>query len=179
MTDVQTRPETDIAGAAGTDDKGSRSTTATRRIVLTGAGALGAGCFLAACGTDTSGTATGSNGGDFSDNPAPAGSATAPAGGSDSASGTVLVAAADVPEGGGVIEGDYVITQPEAGTYKAFSKICTHQGCPVNEVKDGQIICPCHASYFDVKDGSVISGPAKSPLPETEVKLDGDNIVTA
>ena len=43
------------------------------------------------------------------------------------------VATSKVPVGGGVIlqDADYVVTQPSKGKYKAFSKICTHQGCPV------------------------------------------------
>ncbi len=180
MTDVQTRPDAEIANGG---DKPRESATSTRRVVLAGAGALGAGCLLAACGTDTTtgSSSTGANGGDFSDNPAPAGSATAPAGsnGGGSSSGAVLAAVADVPEGGGIIKGDYVITQPEAGTFKAFSKICTHQGCPVTKVDGGQIVCPCHNSFFAIADGSPTSGPAKKPLPETEVTVDGDNIVAA
>ena len=49
------------------------------------------------------------------------------------------VATSKVPVGGGVIlaDADYVVTQPSKGSYKAFSKICTHQGCPVAEVRDG------------------------------------------
>lgn len=181
MTDVQTRPETEIAG---TDEKPAGNATATsRRVVLVGAGALGAGCLLAACGTDssTSSSTTGANGGDFSNDPAPAGSSTAgPDGGGDSSGGGAsLIAAADVPEGGGVIKGDYVITQPKSGEYKAFSKICTHQGCPVNKVENGQISCPCHASTFSIEDGSPTGGPATKALPETKVKVDGDNIVAA
>ena len=47
------------------------------------------------------------------------------------------MATSEVPVGGGVIldDADYVITQPTEGTYKAFSKICTHQNCPVASVE--------------------------------------------
>ncbi|MFI7597855.1 Rieske (2Fe-2S) protein [Actinoplanes sp. NPDC049681] len=188
MTDVQTSPD---AGTTGTDGKAAATGTVTsRRVVLVGAGALGAGCLLAACGTNTAGTgtATGANGGDFSNNPAPAGSKGADAlgGGSNSGNsgdssggGETLVAVADVPEGGGIIKGDYVITQPEKGTYKAFSKVCTHQGCPVNKVDGGNILCPCHGSSFSITDGTPTGGPATKALPEKKVKVDGDNIVAA
>jgi Rieske Fe-S protein len=91
----------------------------------------------------------------------------------------VLAAVADVPEGGGIIAGDFVITQPTAGTFKAFSKVCTHQGCDVSKVDGGVIICPCHNSEFSIQNGNPESGPARQKLPETKVKVDGDNIVAA
>nr|WP_244945582.1 Rieske (2Fe-2S) protein [Couchioplanes caeruleus] len=178
------RPHAEITGT-----REATGMVASRRVVLSGAGALGAGCLLAACGTDTK-SGVGADGGDFSNNPLPAGSAGPDGGGSDSGGsdsgdsssgggGKTLVAAVDVPEGGGIIKGDYVITQPEKGTYKAFSKICTHQGCPVTKVDGGQITCPCHNSSFSITDGSPTGGPARKALPETKVKKDGDNIVAA
>jgi Rieske Fe-S protein len=91
----------------------------------------------------------------------------------------VLAAKADVPEGGGVIKGDYVITQPQNGTFKAFSKVCTHQGCDVSKVDGGVIICPCHGSQFSITSGAPQSGPATRPLPEQTVKVAGNDIVTA
>jgi Rieske Fe-S protein len=146
--------------------------------VLVGAGALGATCLLAACGTDNSSGAG-------SPEP-PAGSAAAPTGGATGGTGdsnesgaAALALAADVPTGGGIIKGDYVITQPAKGTFKAFSKVCTHQGCPVTEIDGGTINCKCHNSSFSIEDGSVQGGPAKKPLTETKVKVDGDNIVAA
>jgi Rieske Fe-S protein len=182
MTDVQTRPDAEITavqpacGGAGS----------SRRVVLAGATALGAGCLLAACGTDTGGAGSnGSSGGDFSNNPAPAGSKGADTGstsGGDSggnSGGAALALVADIPEGGGIIKGDYVITQPASGTFKAFSKVCTHQGCDVSKVDGGVITCPCHNSTFSIEDGAPTGGPAKKPLPETKVKVDGDNIVQA
>jgi len=174
MTDVQA-----TTGAQVGEDEAGRPRTATtrRRAVLLGAGAVGATAALAACGTSTTGTNT--NGSDFTNDPAPAGSEGAKAGGGAANSGTALALAADVPEGGGVIKGDYVITQPVAGTFKAFSKVCTHAGCDVNKIDGGVIICPCHNSRFSIETGEPSSGPAKKGLPETKVKVDGDNIVAA
>ena len=162
----------------------------TRRTVLAGAGAFGATCLLAACGTSTGSTGSNPAGSDYQANPAPAGSGPANAGGGSTADGstggdssgggaTALAAVADVPVGGGVIKGAYVITQPTQGTFKAFSKVCTHQGCDVNKVDGGVIICPCHASKFSIEDGSVKGGPAPKGLPETAVKASGKNIVKA
>ncbi|WP_198671660.1 QcrA and Rieske domain-containing protein, partial [Desertihabitans aurantiacus] len=96
-----------------------------------------------------------------------------------SAGGPPGVDAASVPVGGGVVleDADYVVTQPTEGEYRAFSKVCTHQGCAVSEVADGQITCFCHGSVFSGTDGSVLQGPAEQPLPETPVTLDGTRLV--
>jgi Rieske Fe-S protein len=180
MTDVQTR-----TGSEHPHDEPVAGTTAPRRAVLAGAGAFGATCFLAACGTSSGGTGgTNPNGSDYQANPAPAGSGPANAQGESGGTGSggggaTLAAVADVPEGGGVIKGDYVITQPAKGTFKAFSKVCTHQGCDVNKIDGGVISCPCHGSQFSIQDGSVKGGPAPKGLPETNVKVEGKNIVKA
>ncbi len=73
----------------------------------------------------------------------------------------------------------FVVTQPEKGSYKAFSKICTHQGCPVAEIVGKEIVCRCHGSHFSIVDGSVVSGPAQRPLAESKVTVSGDQIVVS
>lgn len=85
----------------------------------------------------------------------------------------------DVPVGGGKVFSDakVVVTQPTAGTYKGFSAVCTHQGNPIGSVEGGQIVCPFHNSHFSIADGSPVSGPAQSPLPAVNVKVEGGNIV--
>lgn len=176
MTDVQPRTDTGVQH----DEPTREGVASTRRTVLVGVGAIGATAVLAACGsenganTGSTGTGSGAN-----DAPLPAGSAEPGGGTSNGGGGKTLVAAADVPTGGGVIKGDLVITQPSEGTFKAFSKACTHQGCDVSKIDNGAIICTCHNSKFSIEDGSVQSGPAKKPLEETKVALDGDDIVTA
>ncbi|GAA4205183.1 Rieske (2Fe-2S) protein [Microbispora amethystogenes] len=96
-------------------------------------------------------------------------------------SGTSLGRTADVPVGGGHVlsDLDVVVTQPEAGTFKAFSALCTHRGCRVDEVSDGEIVCPCHISRFAISDGSVTFGPADQPLPAFKLKVSGDEIMVA
>ncbi len=84
----------------------------------------------------------------------------------------------DIPVGGGMIiaEPPLVVTQPSQGEVKAFTSICTHQGCKVNAVSDNQIFCPCHGSIFSAIDGSVIRGPATEGLSAAAVSVDGTKI---
>lgn len=76
-----------------------------------------------------------------------------------------------VPVGGGLVLGGskVVVTHPTSDQFKAFSAVCTHQGCLVGDVKDNVIACYCHGSRFSAEDGSVISGPARQPLPEKDI----------
>lgn len=98
-----------------------------------------------------------------------------------SAEGEVLVKAADVPVGGGTVitEKKIVVTQPQAGEFKAFSAVCTHQGCIVKDVSDGTINCPCHGSKYRVTDASVAAGPAPKPLAPQAITEKGGEILLA
>ena len=89
--------------------------------------------------------------------------------------GTALGSAADIPVGGGKVytSAQVVVTQPTAGQYKAFSAICTHVGCICNQVAGGTINCPCHGAKFKITDGSVVAGPATTPLAGASVTVTG------
>ncbi|MEU0027711.1 Rieske (2Fe-2S) protein [Streptomyces sp. NPDC006335] len=95
--------------------------------------------------------------------------------------GTELARTSEIPVGGGKIFKDekVVVTQPKQGEFKAFSSICTHQGCQVTGVSGGTINCPCHGSKFNITDGSVANPPADQPLPEKQIKVSGDSIELA
>lgn len=95
--------------------------------------------------------------------------------------GDTLTPTADVDVGGGVVlsAAQVVVTQPTQGTFHCFSAICTHAGCLVAEVVDGEIVCTCHGSRFSATDGAVVQGPASAPLPEVPVTVEGSTVVRA
>jgi Rieske Fe-S protein len=132
--------------------------TQVSRRTVTGLATAGLGLpLLAACGDDgDTASDTGSDGG-------------------------VLASTSDVEVGGGTINADQkvVVTQPTEGDFKAFDSTCTHQGCQVASVSDGSINCPCHGSKFSIEDGSVLNGPATSPLGEVAITVEGDSISLA
>ncbi|HTR93351.1 MAG TPA: Rieske (2Fe-2S) protein [Trebonia sp.] len=154
----------------------------SRRALLLGAGVTCA-ATLAGCSTYDA-----NNGGVAGPPPsAPATSAAASSAGSagggaatgSAPAASALASTSQVPEGGGtIISGkNIVITQPQAGSFKAFTAVCTHQGCIVSSVSGGTINCPCHGSKFSIKDGSVVNGPAASPLAAIPIEVEGNSIV--
>lgn len=157
----------------------------TRRAVLGVLGGGAAATVLAGCGNDdtasaSGGTSSASGGASTAkDAPSAGGSSSGGAAGGGTSGASPLVATADVPVGSGVILNGpkVVVTQPSKGTFAAFSAICTHQGCTVGTVSGDKILCPCHGSVFSVKDGSVLGGPAPSPLPAVDVSVKSGQVV--
>jgi Rieske Fe-S protein len=143
----------------------------SRRDLLRSLGviALGGGtaAVLGACSSG-SGSSGGSDGS--------GGSGGSGGGSGASSKGSVTLAKSAVPSGSGTVKDGFIVTQPTAGNFKAFSNICTHQGCPISQVSGAKIICNCHGSEFSVKDGSVLRGPADQPLHAAKVKVDGSNL---
>jgi Rieske Fe-S protein len=155
-------------------------TESSRRTVLACAGAACA-AVLAGCSTYNS-----NSGVDASQGTQPAESDSAPAasgGGaaSGAAGGNALASTSQVPVGGGTILTDkkIVITQPQSGTFHAFTAVCTHAGCTVSSVSGGTINCPCHGSKFNIANGAVVNGPAASPLAAVNIQVQGTSIVQA
>jgi ubiquinol-cytochrome c reductase iron-sulfur subunit len=82
-----------------------------------------------------------------------------------------------------VREQDFPDGQP--GSYEgilAFSKICTHVGCPIAlyEQQTHHLLCPCHQSTFDLADqGNVIFGPAARRMPQLAITVDDEGYLVA
>ena len=140
---------------------------ASRRAVMSGIVGVGVGVpLLAACGSDDS-ESSGSGGGDDGS-------------GGASASGSIGKTS-EVPVGGAKIfkAEKVMVSQPSEGEFKAFSTVCTHQGCPITKMDGDEIECGCHGSRFMVADGSVANGPATKPLKELKATVKGDNLTVS
>lgn len=154
------------------DDSARKSTEPCcgRRAVLSAGGVVASAVALGAC------SSAGQRASDAASRNRAASEAASAA--AVAAEGAPVALISDVPVGGGIIVAgaQTVVTQPVEGEFKAFSSICPHQGCPVTQIRDGHIICPCHASAFDITTGDVLSGPARSGLAEKTVTVDGVDI---
>lgn len=159
-----------VSGPVTRRVSGSGSGPVTRRVAIRGglaatavvAGGLAAGCTVG--GSDDPASDAGSSGaGGAGDN-------------------GVIVALGDVPVGGAVAvtidKKPAVVARPTEQSVAAFSARCTHQGCTVR-VDGARLACPCHGSQFDALTGAVLRGPAERPLDPIQVRLDGDDVVTA
>ena len=66
--------------------------------------------------------------------------------------------------------------------YVAYSKTCTHAGCPVGlyDQRTQRLFCPCEQAVFDVTDGArPIAGPAPRSLPQLPLFVDGEGYLRA
>ena len=141
------------------------------RRTLLGCAALcgAAGPLLGAC-SSSDGTSAGAD-------PGPESPSTSPS----TSPGVALVAAAEVPVGGGVAltELQVVVTQPEKDQFKAWSGVCTHQGGAVSSVagrRDGVRAARQPVRRRDRRGGQ---GPATNPLPEIAVEVLDGQVVRA
>ena len=66
---------------------------------------------------------------------------------------------------------DVAVINLGGGVYRAFTSICTHEGCTVSRYVNRRLVCPCHGSEFDER-GIPVAGPAPSPLREYPTTYD-------
>lgn len=72
-----------------------------------------------------------------------------------------------------------IVVRTSETTFVALSAICTHQGTEVGLPSNNVITCPNHGSRFNATNGSVVNGPAASPLPKFTATYDANkNTVT-
>jgi Rieske Fe-S protein len=95
-------------------------------------------------------------------------------------SGRRLASLDQIPPQGGVVlaQQQVVLTRDAGGTVHGFSAVCTHQGCTVDSVQNGTIMCPCHGSRFNAQTGAVTEGPATRALPTVPVTVRGTGVYT-
>ncbi|HEU0025904.1 MAG TPA: non-heme iron oxygenase ferredoxin subunit [Ktedonobacterales bacterium] len=90
----------------------------------------------------------------------------------------------DIPPGGlrrVEVGGRLILLARVADHVYAADDDCTHTGGPLDEGElQGHVLtCPIHLARFDVRDGSVLRGPARDPLPTYPVRLEGDQVLVA
>jgi Rieske Fe-S protein len=92
---------------------------------------------------------------------------------------------AELPVGGSLAFSDAsgnpgFALQPKAGTYLAYSAVCTHQGCTVGYDQGvNQFACPCHGALFSGASGDVVRGPARDPLQKYTIAESGGTLYVA
>lgn len=159
---------------------------AARRALLLGAGVAGLAALTGCGGDGDAGSAGASPAGAPSKVASPAATTTEdpfagfPSG--DAPPDGALVETKEVPVGGGVLVRDTkLVVQPKAGTFKAYSAVCPHQGVTVQPPTPGAAVmqCPGHNSQFKVADGSLARGPATRGLTAISVKVQKGYVVEA
>jgi Rieske Fe-S protein len=162
MTDHTSPTDASVTGATQVAGHGVDRRCAVRALAVAG-GAAAAGGLLAGCSHLTHASPSAAPANDL-----PTDLPTVP---------TKLTATSAVPVGGGRIftTAQVAVTQPTAGTFVGLSAICTHAGCIVDTISDGQIFCPCHGSGYSITDGHVTNGPATQGLSHVPITVkDGE-----
>ena len=86
------------------------------------------------------------------------------------------IAKTDVPVGSAVILDRFIIAQPAAGNYVAYSSVCPHQQKKITKVEGDKVKCTAHGSTFDIATGDRVAGPALSGLRKVDLKDNGDKV---
>ncbi|MBA3794750.1 MAG: Rieske 2Fe-2S domain-containing protein [Rubrobacter sp.] len=151
------------------DEKGISRRRLIRLGAVLGLGSVGAS-MAAGCGVDIGSSET-------------QGSPTAPADAPEVGKGEAIAKGSELAPGSALAFTNADTGQPgvlvrlESGEFAAYSAVCTHQACAVAH-KDGKLACPCHGSVFDPANGAeVVSGPARKPLPEIPLRVEGGEVV--
>jgi Rieske Fe-S protein len=97
---------------------------------------------------------------------------------------TTIAQAGEIPVGGSKVfpypqdDRPCFLLRPAENTYIAFSRLCTHHGCPVFfKSEQNMFVCPCHGGVFSATDGAVLEGPPPKPLPQLILERRGNAII--
>lgn len=90
----------------------------------------------------------------------------------------------DIPPGGlkrVALDGQLILLARVADQVYAMDDDCTHISGALDQGDlDGHVLtCPIHLARFDIRDGHVLRGPAREPLPTYPVRLEGDQVLVA
>jgi Rieske Fe-S protein len=69
-----------------------------------------------------------------------------------------------------------VVINTNGSQIRAFTSVCTHQACDINQFSNDRLMCPCHGSQFNTS-GQAVTGPATGSLVEFSVTRNGDQVV--
>jgi len=77
------------------------------------------------------------------------------------------------------LSGQKIVVSKLGGMFYAIGSKCTHRGCNLShgKIEGEHVICPCHGSTFELKTGKVVRGPAKSPEPSFNVKVENGELM--
>jgi nitrite reductase/ring-hydroxylating ferredoxin subunit len=89
--------------------------------------------------------------------------------------------ASEVPDGGLTafeVNGAKIAVARLGTEHYAFDDTCTHMQCSLStgDLDGHHVVCPCHAGTFDVRDGTVVSGPPPAPVRTYRVRVTGDRL---
>lgn len=103
---------------------------------------------------------------------------------SQPASARVIARVDEIPIGGAKIfqyptdVAPCILIRRDETTYVAYSRICTHNSCPLFYRPDENALeCRCHGGLFSIADGSVLAGPPQRPLPRIPLEIRDNEIV--
>jgi nitrite reductase/ring-hydroxylating ferredoxin subunit len=76
------------------------------------------------------------------------------------------------------VRGATIAVANVAGTFYAFDDTCTHLQCSLagGDLEEAIVICPCHGSEFDVRNGEVLQGPARESVETYETRIEGGSL---
>jgi nitrite reductase/ring-hydroxylating ferredoxin subunit/uncharacterized membrane protein len=94
---------------------------------------------------------------------------------------TVAVDASQLPEGRplrAIVDDTPVLLVRDGDEIFAVHDRCSHRGCSLSEgkIEGREVVCGCHGSRFDLRDGALRHGPATGPQPAFQVRRDGDRV---